>query len=201
MAKLKFKIAVPIILAGIFAISVFVALSYVTALNFDKFDIGFYIVIGILGIYVFFFGFASGQNLVSPLKELLEKATELSKGNSSSRVYLETKDEFAELAKVFNKIAEELQKSREQQENAEKFVGIKVQAKTQDLQVIINALEQKVKNRTIELERLVRQLEALSAKAKDKELETRQLKEGLENLRKKAGKAKNKKNINNIENI
>ncbi len=157
MSKLTSKIAVPIILAGIFAIAVF------AALNYERLDLSFYIVILIFSVYVFSFGFATGQSLVSPLKQLLDRATELSKGNLSSRVYLETKDEFAELARVFNQIAEELQASREQGENVEKSVGIKVQARTQDLQEIINALEQKVKNRTIELERLVKQLQSMQA--------------------------------------
>ncbi len=157
MAKLISKIALPIILAGIFAIAVF------AALNYERGVLRFYIVILIFSVYVFSFGFATGQSLVSPLKQLLDRATELSKGNLSSRVYLETKDEFAELARVFNQIAEELQASREQGENVEKSVGIKVQARTQDLQEIINPLEQKVKNRTIELERLVKQLQSMQA--------------------------------------
>lgn len=157
MSKLTSKIAMPIILAGLFAIVVFVSLDY------QRMDASFYIVILIFSVYVFFFGFATGQNLVSPLKKILDRATDLSKGNLSSRVYLETKDEFADLAKVFNQIAEELQASREDGENAEKSVGIKVKARTQDLEEIINSLEQKVRNRTIELERLVKQSEALQA--------------------------------------
>lgn len=163
MAKLTSKIAVPIILAGIFTIAVFVALNYVAVLDYERFDAGFFTVIFILSICVFAFGFATGQSLVSPLRELLDKATQLSKGNLSSRVYLETKDEFAELAKIFNQIAEELQASREQEENAEKSVGIKVKAKTQDLEEIINALEQKIKNRTIEMEKLTRETAELKS--------------------------------------
>jgi nitrate/nitrite-specific signal transduction histidine kinase len=161
MNKLTSKIAVPIILVGIFAVAIFIALDY------QRMDIGFYIVILIFSVYIFSFGFAAGQNITSPLKQLLDRATELSKGNLSSRVYLETKDEFAELAKVFNQIAEELQASQERGENVEKSVGIKVQARTQDLQEIINALEQKVKNRTIELERLIKQLQTLQTEVEN----------------------------------
>jgi nitrate/nitrite-specific signal transduction histidine kinase len=179
MAKLTSKIAVPIILAGIFAIAVFIAFNYVEVLDYGRFDLGFYIVILILSVYVFFFGFATGQSLVSPLRELLDKATQLSKGNLSSRVYLETKDEFAELAKIFNEIAEELQASRARGEDAEKSVSIKVKARTQDLEEIINALEQKVKNRTIELERLSRQSEALGAELKNKGFEIAELKKKI----------------------
>jgi len=137
---------------------------------------------------VFFFGLAIGQNLSSPLKKLLDKAVELSKGNLSSRVYLETKDEFSELANIFNKIAEELEASRDQEANAEKFVGIKVQARTQELEETINALEQKVKNRTIELERLIEESSRLQKVVEDKGLETEQLRKELDSLKQKAAK-------------
>lgn len=150
MPKLTTKIALPIILAGVFAIAVFVALGY------EQLSPSFYVVILFFAIYVFFFGLATGQGLSSPIRKLLDKAEELSKGNLSSRIYLETKDELAELAKALDKIAEELEESRAQAENAEKSVDIKVRARTQDLEETINALEQKVKNRTIELERLIK---------------------------------------------
>jgi nitrogen fixation/metabolism regulation signal transduction histidine kinase len=153
MAKLITKIAVPIIIAGIFAM---LALISVVA-GYEQLGIGFYIIVFFLVVFMFFFGLAIGQNLSSPVRKILDKAEELSKGNLSSRVYLETKDEFSELAKAFNKIAEELEASREQQEDMEKSVGIKVQAKTRELEETINALEQKVKNRTIELERLIKE--------------------------------------------
>jgi len=122
MPKLTSKIALPIILTGLFAITVFIAINY------DKLQNSFYIVLFFLAIYIFSFGFAIGQSFTSPIKKLLEKATELSKGNLSSRAYIESKDELAELAAVFNKIADELQESQVQGENAEKSVDIKVRA-------------------------------------------------------------------------
>jgi len=165
MSKITTKITIPIVLVGIFAVAIFFAIDY------EKTDYSFYIIILFFAVYIFFFGFSTGQNLSSPIKKLLEKATELSKGNLSSRVYLETKDELSELAGVFNKIAEELELSRLQQENAEKSVGIKVKARTEELEETISALEQKVKNRTIELERMVKELNSLRGAGKDKELE------------------------------
>ena len=87
---------------------------------------------------------------------------------------METKDELADLAKVFNKIAEELESSQQQQESTEKAVGLKVQARTQALEETINALEQKVQNRTAELSRLVG--------------DSDQLKKELSDLRKKLDK-------------
>ena len=162
MTKLTIKIAVPIILAGIFSIIVFIAMDN------GQLKPSFYAVVLFLVIFVFFFGLSIGQNLSSLIKKLLGGANELSRGNLSSRVYLETKDEFAELAKALNKIAEELEASREREINTEQSIGIKVKAKTKDLEETINALDQKVKNRTIELERIAGELAKLKDNVKSK---------------------------------
>lgn len=160
MAKLTLRIAVPIILVGIFAIIVFVAIGYKPS------EPAFYVVVAFLAVYIFFFGLAIGQNLSSPVRKILNKATELSQGNLSSRVYLETKDELSELARAFNKIAEELEASQKQSSDVEKSVAIKVKAKTKELEETINALEQKVRNRTAELERLIKESNDLQVELK-----------------------------------
>ena len=182
MSKLTLKIAVPIILTGIFAIVVFIAIGY------ERLEPSFYFIVFLLVIFVFFFGLAIGQNLSSPIKKLLDRAMELSQGNLSSRVYLETKDELSQLAEVFNKIAEELKISREQEVNTEKSVGIKVKARTGELEETINALEEKVRNRTIELERLIEESKKLQKDVKDKGAETAQLKKELNDFKQKVNR-------------
>lgn len=182
MSKLTTKIAIPIILAGIFAIIVLMSIGYEQSVP------GFYIIILLLVIFVFFFGLAIGQNLSSPVKKILDRAIELSRGNLSSRVYIESKDELSELANVFNKLAEELRISHEQEANTEKSVGIKVKARTQELEETIDALEQKVKNRTIELERLIKESNKLQEDVKNKSTETVQLKKELDSFKQKIGK-------------
>lgn len=149
MAQLTTKIAIPIILASLFAMVILLALNY------NNLNTGLLVIIALLLIYIISFSFASGRNLSMPIEKILEKAKELSEGDLSSRVYLETKDELSELAAAFNKIAEELQAIHEQQENTEKSVNIKVMARTKELEETINALEQKVRNRTAELEKLL----------------------------------------------
>ena len=117
------------------------------------------------------------------VKKLLQRATDLSEGNLTTRVYLETKDEFGDLAKVFNKIADELQESRSRTETTEKSVDMKVKARTQALEETIKALEQKVKNRTLELQRMVDESEIIQEKTKTKETETERLKKELQSLK------------------
>jgi len=184
MAKIISKIATPIILTGIFTIIVFVALDY------SRLDFNFYMVFSILIIYVFFFGFAIGQNFVSPLKKILQRAVELTKGDLSSRVYLESKDELGELAKVFNELADKLEENKSTIEATEKGVDIKVKARTESLEETIMALEQKIKNRTFELEKMISDSQKLQKDAKNKEIEVGELRQEINSFKKGLGKPK-----------
>ncbi len=151
MYKVSFKVALPVILAGMFAIVVFIAL------NPEGLSPSFYVILFLLSVFIFFYGLHVGQSVAQPIEKILKRAVDLSKGDTKARFYLETKDEFGELAQIFNKIADDIENSRNKAENSEKSVNIKVKAKTQDLEEVISALEQKVKNRTIEVERLMKQ--------------------------------------------
>lgn len=164
MFSISLKIAYPIIIAGLFIIVVFIALNYETL------NPSFYIILSLLTSYIFLFGFATGQNFSRPVKRLLEKADDLSKGNMKSRFYSQSKDEIGELGKVFNKIAEEFEESKSKADSLEKSVDIKVKARTQSLEETINALEQKVKNRTLELERIVEESEKQKSEARSSEV-------------------------------
>lgn len=155
MPTISSKIAYPIIIAGLFIIVVFIALNYQTL------TMSFYFIFSLLIIYIFLFGFAIGQNFAKPVRKLLQKANELSKGDFTSRFYLENKDELGQLAATFNKIAEKLEKDKIENENMERSIDIKVRAKTEALEETINALEQKVRNRTLEFQKVSADLEKL----------------------------------------
>ncbi len=185
MLKISFKIAYPIILAGIFIIVAFVGFNY------ENLNASFYIIFVLLTVYTFLFGFATGQNFARPVKELLQKADDLSRGDLKSRFYLENKDELGELARVFNKIADEFEQSKNANESVEKSVDIKVKARTQALEETINALEQKVKNRTVELQRIAGELDKL--KDQPKEDEILELKEKIKDLKRELNGRKEKK--------
>jgi methyl-accepting chemotaxis protein len=177
MTRLTSKIAIPIILVGIFVSTIFVSISY------QNISLGFYIVLLLLFVFVFFFGFSIGQSFTAPIKKLLDRATDLSNGDLKARAYLETRDEISELARVFNEIADNLEKSKSQTESAEKATDIKVRARTQELKETIDALEQKVRNRTIEYERIMGEVQKLQQNAKGNEMETEELKKQLNGLR------------------
>jgi methyl-accepting chemotaxis protein len=184
MSKFTSKITFPIILAGLFSLAVFMALNY------NQLGPSFYVILLLLSIYIFSFGFAIGQNISSPIKELLKKARELSGGNLSSRVYLETKDELAELADILNKIAEELQENHIDEEIIEKTTEMKTKARTEALNETIMALEQKIRNRTNDLEKITGETKRLQDQVKEKEKEIEQFKKEINLLASKDKKPK-----------
>lgn len=178
MSKLSFKVAYPIIIAGIFIMVVFMALNYQSA------DVSFYIILSTLVAYIFLFGFATGQNFSSPVKKMLEIAENLNKGNLKSRFYMEGKDELGELARAFNRVADNLEESRYETEKMEKSVDMKVRAKTQEMEEVIGALEKKVQNRTADNQRMFAKINELQQQAMAREKEFMGLKNQVGALRK-----------------
>lgn len=177
ISRLSYKISIPIILAGIFVATIFISFNY-ESLNWS-----FYVVLLGLVLFVFFFGFAMGQNLASPVRKILSRAIDLNNGDLKTRVYLETKDELAELARTFNEIAEKLEESRANEEKAQSSVGIKVRAKTQALEETITALEQKIRNRTAELQKLADEAKKMQEKTGVRESEVAELKRQINTLK------------------
>jgi len=164
MSKIVYKIISPMVIATLFAITIFIAMDY------ERMRPEFYIILLMVVVTIFFFGYATGERFASPVQQLLDKANDLNDGNFSKRIYLDTKDEMEQLAQVYNNLAEKLQESCEREKNAEGSADIKVKAKTQGLQETINALEQKVQNRTIEMEKLKKEVELLRQQTKEKNL-------------------------------
>lgn len=155
MHKFSSKLAISIIIAGLFIVVSFAALDY------EDLDSSFYLVSGTIVAFIFLFGFAMGHTYAEPVKEILKKADVIGSGNLKQRADVKTKDEIEELSKAFNKITEGLEKSTSDMENLKKSSDIKFKTKDLVSEKVIDALEEKVKNRTAELERTVAELEKL----------------------------------------
>lgn len=164
MSTLVQRISFPIILVGIFAISIFMAI------DIKNTSPGFYITLLLLVLFTFFFGYAVGKNISSSIQQLLNKAKELRNGNFSTRIYLQTRDELSELAEVLNHIASDLELNQEEKKQSQELIDISVRARTKDLEEVIKNLEQKVRNRTAELDRLMNDLKKLQLQVKEKGL-------------------------------
>ncbi len=110
----------------------FFIITVFTALFYNKLDASFFIVFALVVIYIFSSGFAVGSKV---------------------------QGEFDKLEKDLSKMAIELEEQKFAAQNAERVVDIKVRARTEALEETITALEQKIKNRTLELENIMRNKE------------------------------------------
>jgi methyl-accepting chemotaxis protein len=170
MSKIIYKVLFPILLASFFAIAIFIAIDY------DQLRPESYLVLFLVVVTIFFFGYATGERFASPLRNLIEKANNINTENLGQKIYMDTRDEMEELAEIYNRLAEKLKESLDKEKAAEGSIDIKVRAKTQSLEETISALEQKVQNRTIELEKNLKEIEALRVQLKVKDAELTGLK-------------------------
>lgn len=184
MTKISFKVAYLIIIAGLFII------ISIVAFNYQSLNSSFYTVVYLLVIYIFLFGFAAGHNFALPIKSLLQKADDLSKGDLKSRFYLKNKDELGELAKKLNKIAEDLEQSSVKNEASKESAGIKSKTRILILEEVINALDKKIKNRTLEFQKIAEDSEKLKKQLKLKNMEAVELKNQITRLEKKLNRSK-----------
>ena len=187
MSNILVKTASPIIILGIFLICIFFALSY------ENLTANFYIIFSIVAIFIFLFGFAIGQRFASPVRKLVERATALAEGALKTRVYLETKDEFEQLSKIFNKIAEELEKSHSTAEQAKDIAEVRIKAKTQELEEVVADLEEKIRGRSTELQCMIEESEKFQGMVKERETEIIKLKKEIKELKETLNNNKSKR--------
>lgn len=160
--SISLRVAFAIIITGLFVIVAF------AAVNYDTLNQNFYLILVPVTGFLFFFGFAIGENFVGPVKKILKETGPLEKGNGRTRLYLKTNDEIGELAKTFNKIAEKFEEHKSKIES----LDMNVKLRTRALEEIISVLEQKVKNRTADWRGALEELEQAHAlvAVKDKEI-------------------------------
>lgn len=174
MTKISLKIAYPIIITGLFIMVVFVSVTY------DILSPNFYLVLIPLTAFLFLFGFAIGQRFASPVKEILKEADYLSKGNFKTRVSIDNNDELGQLAQIFNRIAEEFERSK----STIGSLDMKVKLRTKTLEEIIVVLEKKIKNRNAEFQRVVEDLERTKSQVAVRDQEIADLKKQTNKKRK-----------------
>lgn len=184
MKKFSFKIAFTIITAGLFVVVSF------AALNYENLTSAFYTVAGALIAFIFLFGFAMGRSYSLPVRELLQRADDVSKGNLKSKVSVKTKDEIEELSKTFNKIAEGLAKNKSDLETLKESSDIKFKTKALLSDQVITALEQKIQNRSTELQRALENSERLQIQVAARDKEIAELKGQIEKKKSKRVKSK-----------
>lgn len=117
----------------------FVAIVFI-ALYYNNLDANFYIILVLIAVYIFSFGFAVGVRV---------------------------QKEFDNLEKGLSSMTAELEEQKTALQATERGVDIKVKARTDSLEETITALEQKIKNRTLEMDKLAKECEFLRQQIKN----------------------------------
>ena len=146
-----------------------------------------------LVIIALLFGIFAGSRFSRPLKKIIHAADELADGNIKSRAYITGNDEFGQLAKSLNKIAQNMEKVHQEKEKIQHSVATKVSAIIQPFHETMEALEEKAKNRTAEFHKANELAEKMQIDLLLKEAELVDVKGQLAKLMKR------KSSKNNIE--
>ena len=106
-------------------------------------------------------------------------------GNFSYRIQVRTKDEFGILAQAFNRMTENLERSRTVLEEAKAVLEIKAEARTKELGELAESLNEQVKERTKDLQERINELERFHRLTVGRELKMTELKKEIKRLKEK----------------
>lgn len=145
------------------------------------------IIIGIIAVIAIIFltgliSFYFSRRITRPLQQLGAGAITIGKGDLEHRIKIKTGDEVEELAESFNKMAEDLKKSRTTLEESKEVLEVKVKARTSELEEFAESLEETVKARTKELRERLDELERFHRLTVDRELKMIELKKEIRKL-------------------
>ncbi len=143
------------------------------------FDLSFFLLVAIFSTFISFY-FA--KKITNPLKHLEKGIKIIGKGNLDYRIKLKTGDEIEDLGNAFNKMAEDLGRSRISLEEAKTVLEIKVGARTRELRELIEQREEIIKERTKELQERVNELEKFHRLTVGRELKMVELKRKIKEL-------------------
>jgi len=128
------------------------------------------------------------HTVVNPLKKITLVCEEVRKDNLDLKIDVKSKTEIGELADTFNKMIEDLKKSKTSLEESKSVLEIKVVARTRELKELAESLEEKVKGRTEQLQERVDELEKFHRLTVGRETKMIELKEKIKELEEKSKK-------------
>ncbi|KPJ56824.1 hypothetical protein AMJ49_03705 [Parcubacteria bacterium DG_74_2] len=136
-------------------------------------------------ILVVFVSIVLSRDLIRPLQRLVKGTREVSKGNLDVKLKIISSDEVGELTNSFNKMVEDLKKSKIALEQEKASLEIKVKARTKELAELNQTLEERVKERTKELRERIDELERFHKLTIGREVKMIELKKEIKKLKEK----------------
>ena len=127
------------------------------------------------------------------LRNLLFAVKEIQTGKKGIRAQIEGDDELAFLSKEFNKMIENIEKSHEILEDEKKTLDIRIKARTRELTEINQLLEEKVRERTRELQQKIDELEKFHQLTVGREMKMIELKKEIKKLKQELAEFKKNK--------
>ncbi len=187
MISISHKIAFRIIIACLF-----VAMAF-TAFYYQKLDYNLYPFLLILFVFIVSFAFAVSINIITPVKTLLKKAEKLSSGEFAGRFFIQNKDELGQLAKVFNKIAQNVGQAKYDSKKLQEAFDRKVEEIVGLMGETIDNSERKVKNREIEFQKFMKDFEILKEQLRLRDMKVIDLQKKIDRIKIVKNKIKPKK--------
>lgn len=140
----------------------------------------FFTISGIALVLIILTGYlVTRSRITRPILALVRGARNITAGKLDVEIEKFYEDEIGELVENFNKMAENLKKSRATLEEAKTVLEIRVRARTRELNELAGSLENKVEERTRELKARLAELERFQKLTIGRELKMVELKKEL----------------------
>lgn len=144
------------------------------------------IISSIVSIFIaIIFAFIFAGIILNPINKLKDIAIKVAQGNLKERISIKSKDEFGYFATIFNQMLDSLEKSHEELKNSELGLEQKVKERTAELEGLKNNLEKIVEERTKELQTKLEELERFHDLTVGREMKMIELKKEIERLKAK----------------
>jgi len=122
------------------------------------------------------------RTVAYPLTELIAACRKVKAGDLNAKVKIKSKTEIGELISTFNEMLDEEKKYKANLEEAKDVLEVKVDARTKELQELIDNQEKTIAERTKELEERVKELERFYKLTVGRELKMIELKKEIKRL-------------------
>ncbi len=144
--------------------------------------INYFALIIVLLLPVILFSFLISRKILKPLRNISAVSKRVAMGDLEVKARVSSRDEFGELAENFNKMTQEVKKTRRVIEKEKEDLENRVKERTKELKNLNDKLEEEVKKRTKDMENKIIELEKMSKLMVGRESKMIELKKKLKDM-------------------